>query len=307
MGLGSGSHTYALVPDWGRLPSGIRFGYTHGVVVDAQDNVYVHNQSKDAVVVFDRSGRFLGAWGEEFAAGAHGLFLSAEAAGEFLYLADPARHLIAKATLDGEILWRLGPPPLPGVYDQPDAYRPTDVCVAPNGDFYVGDGYGQSWVHQYDRQGSYLRSFGGPGSAPGQLQCPHGLWVDTRAGTPRLLVADRGNHRLQAFTLDGHHLGFIHSELRLPCCMYQCGAELVVPDLHGRVTILGPDDGVVCHLGDDPGVWERPGWPNVPHDQRVPGRFIAPHAACVDSHGDLYVVEWIADGRLTKLQHTPAV
>ena len=302
MRLGGGSHVYELVPDWGRPPSGVSFGYTHGVVVDSQDRVYVHNRSRDAVAVFDREGRFLGSWGEEFAGGAHGLFLSREPGGEFLYLADPERHLVAKATLDGRILWRLGVPDLPEVYPTPDRYRPTDVCVAPNGDFYVGDGYGQSWVHQYDRDARYIRSWGGAGAEPGKLQCPHGLWVDTRAATPRLLVADRGNHRLQAFTLDGRHMGFIQSELRLPCCLYQFGEELVVPELHARVTILDADDRPVCHLGDDPGVWERPGWPNIPADQRQPGRFIAPHAACVDSRGDLYVVEWVADGRVSKLR-----
>jgi len=303
--LGSGAHTYELVPDWGRLPPGVRFGYTHGVVVDAQDNVYVHNQSRDAVVVFDRDGQFLRSFGEEFADGAHGLFLSTEAGGEFLYLANPAQHLVAKASLGGEVLWRLGAPDLPAVYPTADPYRPTDVCVAPNGDFYVGDGYGQSWVHQYNRDAEYVRSWGGKGAEPGRLDCPHGLWVDTRGASPRLLVADRGNHRLQAFSLDGVHQGFIHSDLRLPCCMYQSGTELYVPDLHGRVTILGADDRPVCQLGDDPGVWERPGWPNVPAPQRVPGKFVSPHAACVDSHGDIYVVEWIQDGRLTKLRRTP--
>lgn len=303
--LGEGRHRYEVVEGWGALPPGVRFGYTHGVVVDAADNVYVHNRSRDAVVVFDRGGRFLGSWGEEFAAGAHGLYLIREGDAEYLYLSDPTRQLVVKTTLDGQVLLRLPVPPLSEVYPQRDRYRPTEACVGPDGSIYVGDGYGRSWVHQYSAAGEWLRSWGGKGAARGRLNCPHGIRLDTRGAQPRLLVADRANHRLQAFTLDGCHLGCIQGELRLPCCVYQAGAELVVPDLHGRVTILGPDDLPVCHLGDDPGVWERPGWPNVPREQRVPGKFVAPHAACVDSHGDLYVVEWIEDGRLTKLRRLP--
>ena len=302
MRLGGGQYTYEVEPHWGHLPPGVAFGYTHGVVVDADDNVYVHNQSLDAVVIFDREGRFLSSWGPEFAGGAHGMYLYRAGDRELLLLADPERHLVVKATLQGEVLLELGVPDRPEVYVSADLYRPTDACVAPNGDIYICDGYGQSWVHQYSAQGRHIRSWGGKGAAAGHLDCPHGIWVDTRGPEPRLLVADRGNRRIQAFTLDGRHLAFIHSDLRQPCCMYQFGHALYVPDLHGRLTILGADDRPVVHLGDDPGVWERPGWPNLPHDQRVVGKFISPHAACVDSHGDIYVVEWIADGRLTKLR-----
>jgi len=293
---------YEWVEGWGRPPEGARFGYTHGVVVDSKDNVYVHNQSKDAVAVFDREGRFLGSWGEEFTKGAHGMYLSREGGEEYLYLADPARHLVAKATLDGRVLRRWGVPERAGVYTREDQYRPTDVAVAPGGDIYVCDGYGQSWVHQYDAGGEWIRSFGGPaGAEAGHLSCPHGIWVDTRGPAPLLLVADRGNRRIQTFTLEGKHVGFVTEGMRQPCCFYQFGDELFIPDLHGRVTVLDRDNHVAAFLGDDPGVWERAGWPNVPVADRRVGHFVSPHAACVDSHGDLYVVEWVADGRVTKL------
>jgi hypothetical protein len=214
---------------------------------------------------------------------------------------------VVKTTLDGKIVWRLGVPDLPAVYPSADAYRPTDVAVAPNGDFYVCDGYGQNWIHHYDGRAKHVRSWGGRGSEPGKMNCPHGIWVDTRRGAgtaPRLLVADRENHRIQVFSLDGQHVGFAadRGELRRPCCFYQSGGELYIPDLHGRVTILGRDDRVLAHVGDDPGIWERPGWPNLAAPERRPGRFISPHAACVDSRGDLYVAEWVSDGRITKLR-----
>lgn len=306
MTVGNGSHTYEIVEGWGKLPKGVEYGYTHGVVTDAQDRVYVHNRSKDAVIVFDREGNFLSLWGEEFAAGAHGMFLSQEGDAEYLYLADPDRHLVAKTTLDGTILWKIGPPPLSHVYDSPDKYKPTDVAVAPNGDVYVGDGYGQSWVHQYNTNAEWVRSWGGPGSEPGKMRCPHGLWVDTRGAAPVLLVADRGNNRIQTFSLVGEHIGFVTYDLRLPCCFFQFEDEVYIPDLHSRVTILDKNNLLVAHIGDNPGAWTKQGWPNRPAEDLQAeikvGKFSSPHAACVDSHGDLYVVEWIATGRLTKLR-----
>jgi len=270
--------------------------------VDKEDNVHIFNQSEDAVVTFDREGSFLNSWGAQFAKGAHGMFLSTEDDAEYLYLTDLQRHCVTKTTLHGEVVWVLSAPDIPDVYASPEAYQPTDVAVAPNGDFYVCDGYGQNWIHHYDRNAKYLRSWGGKGSDAGQLDCPHGLWFDTRGEKPLLLVADRGNKRIQIFTPDGRHLGFITDELRLPCCFYQFGQELYIPDLLARVTILDLENKLICHLGDNPDIWQRDGWPNIPATDLQPGKFVAPHAVCVDSQGDLYVAEWYEKGRITKLR-----
>ncbi len=276
MVLGSSSHRYEIVEGWGRLPSGVAYGYTHGVVVDSQDRVYIHNQSKDAVIVFDREGNFIKSWGEAFADGAHGLFLSREGAQEYLYLADYKRHIVVKTTLDGDEIWTIGSPDLPDVYDTDEKYKPTDVAVAPNGDLYVCDGYGESWIHQYDSSGKRIRSWGGLGSEPGKLNCPHGIWVDTRESPPVLLVADRGNFRIQIFTLDGEHIGFVREELRYPCCFYQFRDELYIPDLYARVTIFDRNNKLITHLGDYPEVWKRSDWPNIPHTDRHVGKSFHP-------------------------------
>ena len=69
--------------------------------------------------------------------------------------------------------------------------RPTNVAIAPNGDIYVGDGYGSSFINQYNQQAEFIRTFGGLGKGDDQLDCPHGLWIDTREQTPLLVVADR--------------------------------------------------------------------------------------------------------------------
>ncbi len=307
--LGQGRHTYEVVTDWPVLPQEVRFGYTHGVCEDSQGRILIHNQSKDAICIFDPDGRFITSWGSQFQVGAHGMTIHQEEGTEYLYLAATSLHRIYKTTLDGEVIWEKGPPPLAEVYADESQYIPTNIAFAPNGDFYVADGYGQHWIHHYNPQGEYVRSWGGKGSEPGRLNCPHGVWVDTRHGEPRVVVADRANVRLQYFTLDGRHIGFVTDDLRHPCHFRIRGTDLLIPDLYGRVTIFDRDNRLVTHLGIDCEVepWIRvEGYPNLPHDQRMVGKFISPHDACWDSRGDLYVVEWVSDGRVTKLRHVDA-
>ncbi len=301
--LGSGEHTYELVEGWGVLPAGVKYGYTHGVQVTDDQRVVIHNQSKDSVIVFDEDGRFIKSWGPEFESGAHGCQLHKEGQEEFLYLSDYNRHIVVKTTLDGETVWTLPWPEDSGLYQSEEEFKPTNVAVAANGDIYVADGYGKSYVHHYNSKLERIRSWGGKGSGPGQLDCPHGIWIDTRGLEPLVLVADRGNARLQYFGLDGRHIRFVTGEgLRRPCHFDQMEEALLIPDLWGVVTILDRNDKAITHLGDNPGVWEQEGWPNLPANARVPGKFISPHAACWSARGDVYVVEWIADGRVTKLR-----
>jgi DNA-binding beta-propeller fold protein YncE len=300
--LGGGEHTYEFIGDWARLPSSRQFGYTHGVVIDSQDRIVIHNRSRDAIAIFDRDGKFVKSWGEDFELGAHGLLLNKEGNTEYLYLADPERHLVAKTTLDGERLWVLRYPRESNAYEREEQYKPTNAAVAPNGDIYIADGYGLSWIHQYNSKAEYIRSWGGKGREAGQLDCPHGIWIDTRGPDPVVTVADRSNQRLQRFTLEGKHIGFVNDELRRPCHFDQRNGELLIPDLYGRLTIFDKNNKLITHLGDNPDVWKTKGWPNIPHEIRETGRFVSPHAACWDGQGNIYVVEWVADGRVTKLR-----
>lgn len=300
--LGNGAHTYELVESWGRLPAGVKYGYTHGVVMDSEQRVILHNQSKDSMIIFDREGKFIKSWGPEFQKGAHGLQLRREAGTDYVYLADYVRHIVVKATVEGETVWTLHSPQEPGVYKNEEEYKPTNVAFAPNGDFYVADGYGLSYVHQYDSQARWIRTWGGIGKEPGKLDCPHGIWVDRRGPVPLVTVADRSNARLQMFSLDGKHVGFVYDELRAPCHFDEKGGELLIPDLHGRVTIFDKTNKLITHLGDNPDIWDAKGWPNLPDNTWQAGKFISPHAACWDADGNVYVVEWIAEGRVTKLR-----
>jgi hypothetical protein len=316
--VGSGEHTYEVIDSWPRLPEGKQFGNTHGVVELADGRILIHNASPtgDCVAEFDPAGKFIRSWGKEFFPGAHGMQLRVEKGEEFLYFATTTNRSIVKTNTKGEHVFDIVGYPKEALdangkplyqpnekHTAEERYAPTNIAFHPtDGSFYVADGYGSNYVHHYDAAGNYLRSWGGTGSEPGQMKCPHGIWCDTRdASNPRLVVADRANVRLQYFTLDGKYLSMVTDELRHPCHFDQRGGELLIPDLKGRVTIFDKDNKLVVHLGDNPDEQQRAN-NRVPDDQRTPGRFCSPHQAIWDRAGNIYVVEWLFDGRVTKLR-----
>ncbi|MFC4779500.1 hypothetical protein ACFO9Q_22200 [Paenibacillus sp. GCM10023252] len=298
----NGNRQYEVVEGFVKLPDTVKLGYTHGVVTDSEDRVYIFNMSKDAVVVLSPEGEYIRSWGEEYAAGAHGMLLHVENGREVLYLTDVARGLVTKTTLDGELLLTIGTPDLPEFYDESRRFVPTDVAVAANGDIYVADGYGQNMIHRYNAAGERIRSWGGHGSDPGQLTCPHGVSVIVRDGQEILYVADRGNNRIQVFTMDGEHVRFVTDEMDAPCSFFQFGQELYLPDLRSRVTILDAEDRLIAHLGENKEYAAAKGWPNLAREDVRPDQFSSPHGICVDRFGSIYVAEWVEYGRVTKLK-----
>jgi hypothetical protein len=311
--LGSGAHTYEVTHDWGELPAGIQYGNTHGVCEDSQGHIYIHHtvyatsEKPDSMVVFDHKGKFVKSWGKEFQGGAHGLHIRKEGKQEFLYLCDTKRGLMVKTTLAGEHVFVLEYPKeaepysKPGPDGKPLKYSPTNLAISPNGDIYIGDGYGSSYINQYDHTGRYIRTFGGPGKEAGQLLCPHGIIVDTRGSQPVLMVADRTNKRVQRFTLDGQPIDSLYGT-NAPCHfnIFKNG-DVVLPDLFARVTLLDARNNIITHLGDDSQSNYRE-TRKLTRDHFQPGKFVCPHGACFDHAGNIYVVEWVEVGRVSRLQ-----
>jgi hypothetical protein len=311
--LGSGDHTYEVTHDWGNLPADIQYGNTHGVCEDSQGHIYIHHtvnatsERPDSMVVFDHDGKFVKSWGKEFRGGAHGLYIRKEGGTEFLYLCDIQRGLVVKTTLNGEEIFSLGYPKeseayaKPGPDRKPLKYSPTNLAVAPNGDIYVGDGYGSSYIIQYNSKGEYIRTFGGPGKEAGQLLCPHGIILDTRGSEPVLNVADRSNKRIQRFTLEGQHIDFLYGT-NAPCHfnIYKNG-DMVVPDLFARVTLMDRNNNIIENLGDDSSS-DYMATRKLTRDYFKPGKFVCPHGACFDHAGNIYIVEWVEVGRVSKLR-----
>ncbi|MFN0206136.1 MAG: hypothetical protein ACKVS6_07460 [Planctomycetota bacterium] len=295
--LGEGKQLYEWVAGWGQLPAGIQYGNTHGCITfDTKGNVYINTDTDRAIMVFEPNGKYVRGFGEQFKGGLHSMLYSKEAGGEYLYLAHHSLRKAFKITLEGKVVLELPCPMESGHYKSETDYHPTSTVVSPNGDIFVADGYGQSWVHQYDSKGKYIRSFGGPG----KMNCCHGMWIDTRQKEPVLVVADRGNRRLQIFDLNGNLQKMITEGFRSPSNFGQFGDEIAIADLEGRVTIVDKDYKVICHIGDNPDPSLRAN-NGTPRDKWKDGEFIAPHCARWDADGNLYVMDWVALGRMSKL------
>jgi hypothetical protein len=377
--LGKDDQQYECIHDWGELPSNIKYGNTHSVCEDAQGHIYIHHTvyqdspSPDSVVVFDEKGKFVRSWGAMFRGGAHGMHLRKEGNTEYLYFCDEKHGIITKRTLKGEEVWSMGYPQDSPIYQKgigatgPGGpaglnYRPTNIAIAPNGDFWVGDGYGSYYMFHYSVASptaypKLVNVFGGPapiaaagarggGRPPGgpgggagagggaaagappaagsppaagvpaaggpggaraarppapieQMNNPHGNMVDLRdPAKPILLVADRGHGRIVRYTLDDKPIDIVEGT-RQPCHFHELKELVVVPDLSGPVHILDKDNKILVSMGQGPG---NPPRTTEDRTKFIPGQFVAPHGAIFDHHGNIFVVEWVEIGRVTKLR-----
>jgi len=328
--LGSGANTYEPVEGWGQLPPGMKYGYGCGIVVDSKDRVYVTSRSTNpAVAVFDREGKLLEAWSNDFAEKvgytpeqvkdtAHCIYWSKEGNDEFLYFTENVStnkegaklgKRVYKTDLHGKILYVIGNVDKEGSTSQKFEWtNPTDVAVAGNGDIYVVDGYGSQRVSRFDKNFKHIKTIGehtakdkvGPEAPHGTFNTCHGIWVNTLKGEPEIFIADRHNDRLEVYSMELDYQRTLAGDVRNPCCFYQFKQQLFIPDLGARVTILDADGKLVTHLGDGR---EADGKTNKPDNKTNPAMFAAPHALCVDSRGDFYVLEWVDFGRPRKFRH----
>ncbi|MDE0087668.1 MAG: peptidyl-alpha-hydroxyglycine alpha-amidating lyase family protein [Candidatus Poribacteria bacterium] len=279
--FGQGTHQYTVQENWWTLPDGWEFGWIPAVAVDSQDRVYVYSRSEHPMVVFDRDGNFLTSWGDDILKDAHGIFIDAD---DNIYCVERETHVMRKFTTEGELLMTLGTPDEAGAEGEP-FNLPTDFALGPDGEMYISDGYGNARVHKYSPDGELIKSWGKPGTGPGEFDLPHCVRVDPRN---RVMVADRSNNRIQFFTLDGEYIEE-WGDLLQPDTIFIDEDELVyIAELDQRISIMTLDGEVVSQWGSERG-------------STVPGEFLAcPHGIWVDSHGDIYVGEVQADARLQK-------
>ena len=287
---------------WAKLPPGWSWTEVAGVATDRHDRVYVFNRGNHPVMVFERDGTFLHAWGEGMFARPHGISIDPD---DCVWCTDDGGHVVHKFTLDGKLVLTLGTRGKPSEtgatsmdyrtirHAGPPFHYPTNIASSPRGDLYVSDGYGNARVHRFGADGRLKSSWGEPGGGPGCFKVPHGIAID-RHGT--VYVADRENSRLQCFTSEGEYLSQ-WTDVARPC----------------QVCIDAEDNVYVAELGFHAGMWPGTSPPGVGapggrvsmfdrdgrlrarwgggHNPCAAGDFFAPHGICVDSRGDIYVGE----------------
>lgn len=194
---------YVPAPDFFQLPPGANFGAVSGVAINSKGHIFVLNRSPQPLMEFDANGRFVRALLAGMLERPHGLRIDKD---DNLWIADGGSHVVLKLNPQGRIVMVLGTSGSAGEWHLAGFLRnfnePNDIAIAANGDIYVtqGHGRGDSRVLKFDRDGKFLKTWGGKGAAPGQFDVPHSIALD---GNGLVYVADRGNKRIQIFDSEG--------------------------------------------------------------------------------------------------------
>lgn len=195
---------YHLVDNWAQFPPGVtRWGAATGVDVDAHDNVYVlHRNESMPIMVFDRHGKFLRAWGQGMFKTTH--FLRVDRSGN-VWVTDRGDMQAFEFDAQGKLLMTIGKKGVTGDNNSKETFNGmADLAVAKNGDIFIADGEGPNTrVVKFSSQGSFIQSWGGKGSDPGQFNVPHSIAIDPKG---RVYVGDRSNNRIQIFDQSGKFL-----------------------------------------------------------------------------------------------------
>jgi DNA-binding beta-propeller fold protein YncE len=268
---------------WPQLPEGWSFGEAASAAVDSREHIFVSHRGPHPIMEFDAQGKFIRAWGDGMFVRPHGLKFDREGN---LWVVDDGGHIVVRMDSNGRVRMVLGrkdeAAETPGNFN-----RPTDVAFAPNGDFYVTDGYGNSRVVKFTKEGRFIRAWGKKGDGEGEFNLPHAVAVDRRG---RVYVGDRTNYRMQVFDEDGKFLAQ-WKHVGSPW------GVVVTPDQHilmtdgynNRILKLTLDGEVVGQLGNS---------------GKLPGELDYCHHLAVGPSGSIYVAE-VKNWRIQKFVLAP--
>ena len=292
--IGHGNFRYEVVKGWGELdPSRFPVANCHEMVEDAKGRIIlfqtdVHNN----VLVYDKGGKLLESWGTTYP-GAHGMDIVNENGDEFLFLTDTRQGKVFKTTMKGEVVMELGRPEVDQYADPQAKYAPTNVMPSVDGSFYVGDGYGSSWVMHYSYDGKLQNIFGGPGKGDAHLNTPHGGIVDTRDGNnPTLMICSRSDNALKRFTLSGVHLETIPIPGMRVCQLALRDDYLVAPHLEGLLSVIDKNNRVVSNPGGSEPVYDGDLKLGPVTKDEGASPFVHPHGIWIDGEESVYVAQW---------------
>lgn len=328
---------FRWIDDWGGAAHADDPEYQHGwahhdpAVLDSGDIVGFH-AGRSQFIVYRPDGSIVRRRDTDLAEG-HGITLAGRGDSQTLWVADigrtrpavanyesdeaPAGAQVVQLALDGSVLNRLANSHHPEYGSQP--FVATMATVADReagrpGDIWVADGYGASLVNRYNSAGEQLQTLDGTDGA-GRFDCPHGVFIDQRGAEPELLVADRANHRIQVFDLEGvFNRSFGEDVLDSPSAFAVVGDLLGVGDLRAHPVFTDRDDKPAGQIGVNPGISGQPGWPNAldaaGHPTRTArlraNRFNSPHGLAAGAAGSIYVAEWLIGGWMIKLERVQA-
>lgn len=318
--VGHNGFKYKVNKDWAKISSTTTpLINCHEMVQDSQGRlIMIGDDTHNNILVFDKSGKLLETWGSAFPAG-HGLTISKENGEDFLLLVDNGFYTdlsgasksqpgnVVKTNVKGRIIFSLAQPHSIGVYEEKDAYHPTETAIAPNGDIYVADGYGSDYILHFDAKGRFVRKFGGRNNADKEhnLYCAHGVLVDTRdKNNPVLICTSREECCFKIFTLDGKFIKRIDMPGMFVCRPVLHGENIYAgvcwsKDKEGKknsdtgfLTIMDKSNKVLSSPGGTAPIYEKGILQQTFQDaSRV---FRHGHDVCIDEDDSIYVCQWNA-------------
>jgi sugar lactone lactonase YvrE len=210
---------YVAVANPLTVPAGINMGAAASVAFDAKGHLIVLSRGAQPLTEFDESGKFIRSFGEGLFTRSHGLRIDKDGN---LWATDVGAHVVYKLSPQGQVLLTLGTKGQKGEWNSETHLlnEPNDVAIARNGDVFVVQGHtpgamGDPRVLKFDKNGTFIKSWGGKGKEPGKFEVAHGIALDAKG---QLWVTDRENQRIQIFDPDGKFI----RELKyagLPCSL----------------------------------------------------------------------------------------
>jgi DNA-binding beta-propeller fold protein YncE len=272
------------------LPPGVTMGAPASVAFDAKGHMLVLTRGAQPFFEFDERGSFIRAFGDGLFVRAHGLQFDADGN---IWATDVGAHVVYKLDTQGQVQLTLGTKGAAGEWNEATGSRklnePNDVAFSRNGDVFVVQGHtpgpgGDARVLKFDKQGRFVKSWGGKGKGTGRFDVAHAVAVDAQG---RLWVADRENQRIQIFDAEGTFIREI-KYAGLPCGLEFKGQYLyMVNGFAGQILRLDLSGKVLAATG-------KAG--------TGAGEFGEAHAIAVSPKGDIYVADPVNSALLKFVQ-----
>jgi len=269
---------YVAVAEPLGFPAGATLaGAAASVAFDSKGHLFVLTRGQPSLYEFDNNGKFIRSFGEGLFTRSHGLKIDKDGN---IWATDVGAHTVMKISPQGQVLLTLGTKGQRGAWDASTQLlnEPNDIAIGRNGDLFVVQGHtpgamGDPRVLKFDKNGKFIKSWGGKGKEPGKFDVAHGIAIDAKG---LLWVTDRENQRIQVFDADGKFI----RELKyagLPCSL-DIGSQYIymVNGFAGQVLRMDLDGKVLAATG-------KPG--------KGIGEFGEAHVIAVSPKGEIYVAD----------------
>jgi sugar lactone lactonase YvrE len=273
---------YVAVANPLSVPDAAAMGASSDVTFDSKGHLYVLSRGAKPLTEFDENGKFIRAFGDGLFTRSHGIRIDKDGN---IWATDVGAHTVMKLSHDGQVLLTLGTKGKAGEWNEAAGTQlfnePNDIVFGANGDLFItqghtpGPGKGDPRVLKFDKNGKFIKTWGGKGTEPGKFDVAHGIAIDAKG---LLWVTDRENQRIQIFDQDGKYIREVKYS-GLPCAL-DIGKENIymVNGFAGQLLKLDLDGKVLAAVGKPgpAGTW---------------GGFGEAHFVAVSPKGEIYVAD----------------